>query len=422
MQRTQQAAAYTVQSVLAGNNLGTALARQLQKAELNERERAAVQAWSYGTLRYLGLLRFILDRLVKRPPRDERVTFLLLVVLYQLEYGKTPHYAVVDHAVKSAGAIGGRSMKPFVNAVLREYLRQRKDLIDAAQRDDGARFSYARWWIEKLRNQLGVQRADAVLETGNEHPPMTLRVNRRRMQPAQYVSVLAERNIDATVIGAQAVQLAIPVGVEQLPGFREGLVSVQDAGAQISAQLLNVQPGHTVIDACAAPGGKTGHILELADVHMTALDRDPGRLERVAENLKRLRLTAHLQCVDAAELGSWWDGKYVERVLLDAPCSASGIVRRHPDIKWLRRKEDIAGFKQQQQRLLQALWQVVAQGGKLLYVTCSIFREENEEQVDWFLSRHTDASLVPRTESHGSTLLLPSKEHDGFFHALFEKL
>jgi 16S rRNA (cytosine967-C5)-methyltransferase len=422
VQRIQQAAAYAVQSVLAGNNLEKALAKQLRKAQLTDRERAAAQAFSYGTLRYLGLLRFFLDRLVKRQPKDENVTSLLLVALYQVEYGKTPHYAVVDHAVKSAGAIGGNPVKPFVNAVLREYLRQRQELIEAARRDDVARFSYPRWWIEKLRKQLGAQRADQVLEAGNEHPPMTVRVNRRRMQPAQYLSLLAERQIRATVIGAQAVQLATPVGVEQLPGFGQGLVSVQDAGAQISAQLLDAQPGHKVVDACAAPGGKTGHILELADVQMTALDRDPERLQRVAENLQRLQLTARLQCADAAELETWWDGNHVDRVLLDAPCSASGIVRRHPDIKWLRRQADITGFKEQQQRLLQALWQVVAQGGKLLYVTCSIFREENDEQVDWFLSRHTDASLAPRTESHRSGLLLPSKDHDGFFHALFEKL
>ena len=422
MQRIQHAAAQAVQSVLAGTNLGNALARQVQKSGLNERERASVQALSYGTLRYLGLLRFILDRLVKRPPGNETVTFLLLVALYQLEFGKSAHYAVVDHAVKAAGTIGGRSVKPFVNAVLREYLRQRKELIGAARRDDLARFSYPRWWIEKLREQLGSQRAHSVLETGNEHPLMTVRVNRRRMRPEQYLALLAEHDMEATVIGAQAVLLAIPVGVADLPGFSDGLVSVQDAGAQISAQLLDAQPGDNVVDACAAPGGKTGHILELADVSMTALDRDAERLERISENLQRLHLTANLQCVDAADLGSWWDGKQVERVLLDAPCSASGIVRRHPDIKWLRREEDIDGFRQQQQRLLEALWQVVAQGGKLLYVTCSIFREENEEQVDWFLSRHTDASLALRTDIHGSALLLPSKEHDGFFHALFEKV
>ena len=190
----------------------------------------------------------------------------------------------------------------------------------------------------------------------------------------------------------------------------------------MSAHLLDLKSGQRVVDACAAPGGKTGHILELADVNLTALDRDAKRLERVGENLQRLGLVAQLHCADAAELDGWWDGNMVDRVLLDAPCSASGVVRRHPDVKWLRRPEDIAGFVLQQRRLLEALWQVVAGGGKLLYVTCSIFREENQEQVDWFLSRHADARLAPQHACNGGDLLLPSKEHDGFFHALFEKV
>ncbi|MGD2141080.1 MAG: 16S rRNA (cytosine(967)-C(5))-methyltransferase RsmB [Burkholderiales bacterium] len=421
MQQLQQATAQAVQSVLAGSNLGTALTRQFHAGALTDRQRATVQAWSYGTLRYLGLLRFCLGRLVKHEPKNKTVTSLLLVALYQLEYGNSPHYAVVDHAVKTASILGGKALKPFANAVLRGYLRQRQGLLDAARRDDVARLSYPRWWIEKLRLQLGNE-ADAVMETGNSHPPMTLRVNRRRIEPAQYLDLLNENGLGARQLGPEAVQLDVPTGVDRIPGFSDGLVSVQDAGAQVSAHLLDPHPGDSVLDACAAPGGKTGHILELVDVHMTALDRDATRLERVAQNLQRLGLTAKLQCADAAETESWWDGKLVERVLLDAPCSASGIVRRHPDIKWLRRPEDIAGFSQQQRRLLQALWQVLARGGKLLYVTCSIFREENEEQVDWFLSHHPDALLASQPDRHGGALMLPSKEHDGFFHALFEKI
>ena len=421
MQQTQQAAAMTVQAVLSGRNLPTVLDSEFRKGLLTDRQRAAVQACSYGTLRYLGSLRFILDRLVKRKPKDERVVSLLLVALYQLEYSKAPHYAIVDHAVKSVSAIAGQPLKPFANAVLREYLRRRKELLEASKRDDVARLSYPRWWIDKLRSQLGSQ-ADSILEFGNLHPPMTLRVNRRQVQPTEYVSLLAEKGIAAKLMPAQAVRLDVPVAVDQLPGFAEGLVSVQDAGAQMSAHLLDLQSGQRVVDACAAPGGKTGHILELADVAVTALDRDASRLERVGENLQRLGLAAQLHCADAAELESWWDGNRVDRVLLDAPCSASGVVRRHPDIKWLRRPEDIAGFGLQQRRLLEALWQVVAGGGKLLYVTCSIFREENQEQVDWFLSRHADARLARQHVCNGGDLLLPSKEHDGFFHALFEKV
>lgn len=410
-----------VHSVLTGHSLDAALDREFRKCLLTDSQRAAVQAFSYGTLRHLGLLRFMLDRLVKRKPKDPKVVALLLVALYQLEYGKAAHYAVVDHAVKCASAIGGRFLKPFANAVLREYLRRRHDLLDASAQDDVARLSHPRWWIDALRSQLGDQ-ADAVMACGNLHPPMTLRVNRRQVEPMEYVSLLAEHGIAATLAGPQAVQLLVPVAVERLPGFAEGKVSVQDAGAQLSAPLLDLQSGQRIVDACAAPGGKTGHILELADVCVTALERDPQRLTRVGENLQRLGLVAQLQCVDAAELNTWWDGKTVDRVLLDVPCSASGVVRRHPDIKWLRRPDDIAGFVRQQRRLLEALWQVVAVGGKLLYVTCSVFREENQEQVDWFLSCHADASLARRHACNGGQLLLPSEEHDGFFHALFEKV
>ncbi|UCH49466.1 MAG: 16S rRNA (cytosine(967)-C(5))-methyltransferase RsmB [Betaproteobacteria bacterium] len=421
MQQIQLAAAAAVQSVLSGHSLTDALDREFRKGLLTDQQRAAVQACGYGTLRHLGFLRFVLDRLVKRKPKNDKVVSILLVALYQLQYSKAAHYAVVDHAVKSVGAIGGRTLKPFANAVLREYLRKRQDLLDTASRDDVARLSYPRWWIDKLRAQLG-QQADLVMELGNLHPPMTLRVNRRQLEPVLYVSMLAEQGFGATWISAEAVRLDEPVSVERLPGFADGVVSVQDAGAQISAHLLDLQPGQHVLDACAAPGGKTGHMLELADVHMTALDRDCERLKRVTENLERLGFRAHIQCADATDLASWWDGTPVDRVLLDAPCSASGVVRRHPDVKWLRRPEDIAGFRGQQRGLLDALWQVVAPNGKLLYVTCSIFREENEEQVDWFLSRHADALLETRHDCQRGGLLLPSKEHDGFFHALFEKV
>ncbi len=421
MQKIQLAAATIVQAVLCGHSLTDALDKEFRKGSLTDQQRAAVQACAFGTLRHLGLLRFALDRLAKRKPNNQKVVSLLLVALYQLQYSKAAHYAIVDHAVKSVGVAAGRSLKPFANAVLREYLRQREALLDASARDDVARLSYPLWWIDKLRAQLGC-RADAVMELGNLHPPMTLRINRRRMQPAQYLSMLAEQDIGATLISAEAVQLEVPVSVERLPGFADGLVSVQDAGAQMSAHILDAQPGQQVVDACAAPGGKTGHILELADVRMTALDRDCARLERVGENLRRLGLDARIHCTDAIELATWWDGVPVDRVLLDAPCSASGVVRRHPDIKWLRRPQDVAGFTGQQRGLLDALWQVVARGGKLLYVTCSVFREENEEQVDWFLSGHADALLAPQRGCQGSGLLLPSKEHDGFFHALFEKV
>jgi 16S rRNA (cytosine967-C5)-methyltransferase len=420
VQKTQQAAARAIQLVLSGQNLTNALATARTTHSFTEQEQAALQAYSFGTLRHLGLLRFMLDELVTRKPKNPDVTALLLVALYQLEFGKAPHYAVVDHAVKSINTIAGQGLKSFANAVLREYLRKREALLDAASKDDVARLSYPRWWIEKLRSQIGAQ-AEPVLASGNKHPPMTLRVNRRLVTPEEYVLQLEAHQIKASTTGASAVILEQPLSVHALPGFGEGVVSVQDAGAQLSAPLLDLQARQTVVDACAAPGGKTGHILELADVQLTALDHQPERLARVADNLNRLHFEANLCAADATQLEAWWNGKPVDRVLLDVPCSASGVVRRHPDVKWLRRSEDIEGFVRQQRRLLDALWRVVAGGGKLLYVTCSVFREENQDQVRQFLSSHADARLAARHANSGGELLLPNEEHDGFFHALFEK-
>jgi 16S rRNA (cytosine967-C5)-methyltransferase len=303
--------------------------------------------------------------------------------------------------------------------VLRNYQRRREVLLaNAAVRDEG-RFSYAPWWIDRLRRDFGAD-AERILDVGNDHPPMTLRPNIRRANPNDYMCRLKQAGHGAKMLDNNAIVLSQPVPVERLPGFGEGAVSVQDAGAQLAAILLDVSNGMRVLDACAAPGGKTAHILELADVEMTALDADPVRLQRVSSNLERLGLRAHLQAADAAALAEWWDGNAFERVLVDAPCSASGVVRRHPDIKWLRRASDVPGFAAQQQRLLQALWKVVARGGKLLYVTCSIFSEEGHETIDGFAMRHPDARILGGMPGSNG-LLLPDNEHDGFYYALLQK-
>jgi 16S rRNA (cytosine967-C5)-methyltransferase len=263
---------------------------------------------------------------------------------------------------------------------------------------------------------------------------MTLRVNRRLGSPQAYLDLLAADGIMASQIGPDALLLERPLPVEKLPGFAEGLVSVQDAGAQYAARLLDVQDGMRVLDACAAPGGKTTHILELANVDLLALDKDDQRLLSVQDNLQRLQLTARLQAGDAACPADWWDGQPFQRILADVPCSASGVVRRHPDIKWLRRREDIVGFAQQQGAILAALWQTLATGGKLLYATCSVFSQENREVIDEFLHRHSDAQQLPLaapglsdgprfSEGPGFNKgqLLPNEQHDGFFYALLHK-
>ena len=417
MKNLQQLSAQAVHRVLEGRNLGTALESVTRAAGLSNSERATVQALSYGSLRHLGYARFALAQLAPRAPKNPLLSALLWVAIHQLETSSA-EYAVVDSAVEAAASIDSPALKPFVNAVLRNYLRKREHIRAAALLNDEARYSYPQWWIRKLREQIGEHAAD-VLDAGNQHPPMWLRVNQRRIDVAAYHTMLAKHAIPACVIETGAIRLAKPHPVDDLPGFSAGLSSVQDAGAQHAAMLLDAGNGQRVLDACAAPGGKTAHLLEIADLDLTALDSDAQRLERVRQNLQRLGLTAQLHCADAAAPEHWWDGHPYDRILLDGPCSASGVVRRHPDIKWLRRPEDIDGFARQQKRLLDALWKVLARGGKLLYATCSIFAEENEDQVSNFLVRHADARHLNHP---GTGLMLPNQEHDGFYYALVEKI
>ena len=405
---------------MSGTSLNAALDSVWRRGrQLKPSERGAIQDICYGTLRHWGKLSAVLAQLAPKPIASPELRTLLLTALYQLEYSDAAPYAVVDSAVECAAQLGGEQVRSFANAVLRNYQRRREVLLANATALDEGRFSYASWWIERLRRDFGPD-AERILEAGNLHPPMTLRTNVRRGSASDYLHRLQQAGLDAQRLGNGALLLARPVPVDRLPGFDEGAVSVQDAGAQLAATLLDVRDGMRVLDACAAPGGKTAHILELADVDMTALDADAVRLQRVGSNLDRLRLSARLRAADAATLDAWWDGNPFERVLVDAPCSASGVVRRHPDIKWLRRPSDIAGFAAQQQRLLEALWKVVARGGKLLYVTCSIFSEEDHETIDVFAARHPDARILGGMPGRDG-LLLPDDEHDGFYYALLQK-
>jgi 16S rRNA (cytosine967-C5)-methyltransferase len=427
-QHIQLAASIVVQHVLAnGRNLNQVLDESLRNREdWMPAQRAALQDLSYGTLRYYGQLQAILDMLLHKPLPDERVRFLLLVALYQLQYGKSAQYAVVDHAVRAAQALSPR-VSGLVNAILRNFLRNQAVLLEQSGQSAEGKYSYPQWWIDELNAQYG-ERSAAILEAGNQRPPMTLRVNQRRITTADYMVQLAQQNISARMIELDALQLDKPVSVDRLPGFFAGLVSVQDAGAQYAERLLDIHDGMRVLDACAAPGGKTAHILERAAAEMVAVDKDAKRLQLVAENLQRLglasqRVAAQLLVGDAAEPEAWWDGKPFERILADVPCSASGVVRRHPDIKWLRRSTDIAGFAAQQCKILRALWRLLAQDGKLLYATCSVFHRENEQVVADFLAHQPDARRLQITlpdDTDGQ--LLPNDQHDGFFYALLQKI
>jgi 16S rRNA (cytosine967-C5)-methyltransferase len=422
-QHIQLAAGAVVQQVLAnGRNLDQALDESLRNKDAwMPAQRAALQDLSYGTLRYFGRLQAILKTLLHKSPPDERVQFLLLVALYQLLYGKSAQHAVVDHAVRAAQALNAR-MGGLVNAILRNFLRKRTVLLEQAGQHAEGKYSYPQWWIDELDEQYG-ERAAGILEAGNQRPPMTLRVNQRQNTTAEYLKLLERENISALRIEPDALQLDKPVSVDKLPGFFSGLVSVQDAGAQYAAYLLDVHDGMRVLDACAAPGGKTSHILEQAATQMVALDRDAKRMHLVEENLRRLGLAAQLVIGDAAKPEEWWDGEPFQRILADVPCSASGVVRRHPDIKWLRRRTDIAGFAAQQLDILRALWRLLAQDGKLLYATCSVFQQENGQVVEAFLAHQPGARRLPITlpdDMNGQ--LLPDGRHDGFFYALLQKI
>ena len=387
-------------------------------------DRAAAQDIAYSACRRLNLLDALAAALLSQP--NPAIDGLLRAALSELIDHPERAHVIVDQAVSAAALHKRGAFKGVVNAVLRRFLRERDALLAHACKDEAVRLHYPAWWIARLR-QAYPERADELLEIGNGRPPMTLRINPRRTSMEAYLAILAQAGLAAERTGAQALLLGKPLPVARLPGYAQGLVSVQDLGAQVAAPWLDVVGGMRVLDACAAPGGKTAHILELADCELLALDRSGPRLRSMEENLARLGLRAQLVTADATDLKSWWDGTEFDRVLLDAPCTASGIIRRHPDGKWLKRPGDLAQLAVEQQRLLTALWQVLRRGGKLLYATCSVFPDENARQVGAFLSAHAEARLLapafpsPPELDHADGQLLPDRRHDGFYYALLEK-
>lgn len=423
----QRLAATVVGNVVAGRSLDAELrAVWARRTGLTAQDRAAIQDMCFGTLRFLGQADAMLAALLDKPLKDERIRALMRVALYQLAHTRAAPHAIVDHAVRACAALGQPAAKGLVNAVLRSFIRRREAVLAAANASETGRYSYPQWWIDKLRAQHPAHYRE-VLEAGNQHPPFTIRVNERRATVGEYLERLKASRIPARALGASAVLLERPMPVERVPGFVEGLVSVQDAAAQRAAELLDVKDGMRVLDACAAPGGKTAHILERAKVDLVALDYDAARLARVQSNLERLHLTARVARGDAADPRAWWDGTPYVRILADVPCSASGVVRRHPDIKWLRRPDDIDRFAERQKDLIDALWRLLATDGKLLYATCSVFREENQEQIERFLERHHDARrlTLPGPHTNAQELagqILPDETHDGFFYALLQKI
>lgn len=406
--------------VVARVAAGRSLAHEMEAADAaSPAARAALIDIAHGTLRRYGRVQALVRALSSRGRPEGLVEALLWCSLYALESGRYAEYTVVDQAVRACGMLERWTAKGYVNALLRAFLRQRGSLEARIQSDPEARYQHPRWWIDALReSQPG--RWESVLAAGNARPPMCLRVNRRRASVAQYQAKLAAAGLTAAHLGGEALLLEQPVPVDRLPGFQAGEVSVQDAAAQRAAHCLDLQDGQRVLDACAAPGGKSAHILELADVRLTALDEDPARCARIARTLDRIGLHAQLRAVDCTRLDAWWDGTPYERILADVPCSASGVARRHPDLKWLRRASDIDAFAARQLGILSALWRVLGPGGKLLYVTCSVFARENDAVIEAFVSCAQGAMPIALPDGGGAQLL-PDVHHDGFYFALLQK-
>jgi 16S rRNA (cytosine967-C5)-methyltransferase len=407
-------AARAVAGVAAGRSLAEAMERRAEGAA-----GGALADLCYSTLRRYGRVQALVRMLSHKGAADSRLEALLWCALSALDGGRYSDYTVVDQAVRACALLELWPARGYVNGLLRSYLRQRNALERRIASDPQALHQHPLWWVEALERAYP-EGWRAIAAAGNMHPPMCLRVNRRRASTVDYLARLQAGGIAARCAGPSGVLLHRPLPVASVPGFDEGEVSVQDAGAQRAAEYLDLAEGQRVLDACAAPGGKSAHILETADIELMALDEDAERAARIETGLARLGLAAQVRVADCTAIDAWWDGRAFNRVLADVPCTGSGVVRRHPDIKWLRRESDVPAFARRQAAILDALWRVLAPGGKLLYVTCSVFPEENGAVVDAFCAR---TAQVQRRELPGGApaQLLPGAEHDGFYFALLEK-
>lgn len=425
----KQAATVLCKVVKEGQSLTAALDNVLETVD-EAKDRAFIQALCYGVVRHYHRLDFILQQLLSKSLRnkDADIKMLLLIGIYQLQYMRVKTHAAVSETVSAAKKKSWA--KSLINAVLRQYMREQDALEKQADDNALAASSHPEWLVNKITKDWP-ENVQALLVENNKQPPMTLRVNLSQSNQHDYLELLAEHDIPATAVPfcCSAIILKQPVAVEKLPHFSDGMVSVQDTAAQMAAELLDVQAGQSVLDLCAAPGGKTAAILErqAKPVSMTAVDIDEARLSRVKENLQRLKLKAKVVVGDAAKPAEWVQGKMFDRILVDVPCSALGVIRRHPDIKILRRESDIAELQTIQQSILTAAWELLVPGGILLYATCSILKQENERQIQTFLAGRSNAEEVDIAadwgikRSFGRQVLTGQQNMDGFYYAKLVK-
>lgn len=451
MMPARLAAVRVLQQVIdEGQSLSAQLAQLLPRVEANDR--GLVQEICYGVLRWLPQLDAILEKLLKKPikRKDIDIELLLLVGIYQLQHLNLPDYAAISETVDVTHKLRKQWAKGLVNGVLRNFQREGEKIVTgivAYGESDESKYLHPQWFIGKLKKSWP-EHWQQILEANNRRPPLTLRVNRLEGERRAFCHRLDEAGIEYQInpFSRSAITLSKPIAVEKIPGFMDGSASVQDGAAQLAAELLAPKSGERILDACAAPGGKTAHLLELApECELTALDQDSQRLERVEENLERLGLTAqgrscaslrpqhtvhpvHIIVGDASKPDEWWDGELYDRILLDAPCSATGVIRRHPDIKVLRHPDDIDTLVVLQKSILDALWALLKPGGQLLYATCSILPQENSRQIGDFIERTQDVEVIPieaewgRQSGVGRQIFPGEDGMDGFFYAMLQKI
>ncbi len=425
-------AATLIAEVLAGRALTPQL-RARHDAVLEGRDRGFAQELTYGTLRWWPKLDWLIGRLLQRKGlrrQDDDIRALLAVGLYQIIELDTPAHAAVSATVAAARQLNKPWATGLLNGVMRSFLRQREILLQDAEADMAAHWAHPDWLLDGLQHDWPEDWMH-IAQANNARPPMTLRVNARQNTRSEYVARLLAEGLECepSPVAEQALTVVQPVDVRTLPGFMAGRVSVQDAAAQLAVPLLDLQPGQRVLDACAAPGGKTCHIAESQRdlARLLALDNDAERSSHVRENLERLALDADVMTADASVPDAWWDTIAFDRILIDAPCSATGVIRRHPDIKLLRKAADVAPLCQRQQALLDALWPLLARGGKLLYVTCSLLQAENRRQIEQFVVKHGDAECLPLRHPLTARVdrdlqIMPGQAGmDGFYYALLHK-
>lgn len=435
---------HALTQLLAVLKEGQSLSGLQSSGDIPPRDIAFARMLSFGVLRFYHQLQAQLKPLMKKSlkAKDLDVQLMMLMALYQLQHTRVPDYAVVDAAVKQIRKSKKQWAAKMVNAVLRSFIRQQADssAVEMEFSSDEARYAHPQWIIDRLKADWP-DHWQQILQANNQQAPMTLRVNLQKISRDDYRLALHEQGIEATALMDMptALVLAEPQNVRKLPGYDEGWFSVQDAGAQLAAQLLDPAAHSRILDACAAPGGKTAHCFELQpDIDLTALDIADSRLQRLEENCQRLGFSPRVLRGDASNPQDWWQGQLFDKILLDVPCSASGVIRRHPDIKHLRRAEDIELLRQTQRDILLKSWSLLKPGGQMLYATCSVFKAENEQQVEWFLQKCADASLCELPLSAESVDIQPGitasgraklglqlfpqgQLHDGFYYAMLQK-